>query len=952
MKRQITYLLLVAVVLLGPARVSAEVINVAPVLGTADQSTTNGPYAASRGIDGDFGNFTHTQSGDLEPFWEVDLGVVLPIEQVTLYNRTSCCGSRLRDITVFVLDSERNVVWHSELLNPENELGVFPLGPDQLPLDLIILAGSPVEGQIVRVEREPDPDLSGTGGQGNEGEPAVLSLGEVEVLVDDTAIPVLIGTQPRGGTRYVGQCHVFAVGLVNAQNAASISYQWQKDGVDIPGATGSRLALDNLQDDDAGVYTVVVTVDGEVLTSEPAELVIRGLNLALYGTATQSTLASGGVPERAIDGNTNGVYGNGSVTHTANQPDSWWQVELFGDSTVDTVVLWNRTDACCPQRLSNFRVVAVGAGGAEPWSMDFFADLTFPPEVSLEIDLEGTVCRTIRVERLGPDIDGNNILSLAEVEVFGDGPVPPSDPRPNLARACGVTTWQSSEYSSPYPSDLAVDGNYSNFTHTSVDDQSSAWEVDLQSEQDIALIVLWNRVDCCQSRLRDITVSILDAGGDTVWASELLNPENELGVFPGGPAMLEVNLLVLEGNAVTGQIVRVERLDDSDLSGTDGQGNPGEFGVLSLAEVEVFAVPEDCPPEGDTHCEDLVVEGPEDSYPGLYTITAFADDDSGDPILYTFTLDDGVTPSTIGPQEENSIATRLGPGQWTISVSVDDDPICVDESTDPTCSTQVDVVDVESIAPLGLASQSTTDANYTADLAIDGNYGNFTHTVVGNDGLGPATWELDLLADEPIGRVVLYNRTSCCGSRLRDITVYILGAGDDVLYMSELLNPENELGEFPLGPPTLTVNIEKEGGPILGRKIRVERLPDEDLSGGGDGTNPGEVDVLSLGEVEVYRGSDTGEPQFKRGDPNGDNNVNISDGVYILDFLFVGGPTPTCSETADSNDDGSVNITDGIYILDYLFLGGGPPPPPGPTTCGPDPVDSPSHLGCVEYTGC
>jgi hypothetical protein len=38
----------------------------------------------------------------------------------------------------------------------------------------------------------------------------------------------------------------------------------------------------------------------------------------------------------------------------------------------------------------------------------------------------------------------------------------------------------------------------------------------------------------------------------------------------------------------------------------------------------------------------------------------------------------------------------------------------------------------------------------------------------------------------------------------------------------------------------------------------------------------------------------------------------------------------------DGNADGEVNITDGIFVLNFLFLGGPEPPAPGPTDCGPD----------------
>lgn len=74
---------------------------------------------------------------------------------------------------------------------------------------------------------------------------------------------------------------------------------------------------------------------------------------------------------------------------------------------------------------------------------------------------------------------------------------------------------------------------------------------------------------------------------------------------------------------------------------------------------------------------------------------------------------------------------------------------------------------------------------------------------------------------------------------------------------------------------------------------------------------------------------------FYRGDSNSDCGIDITDGVYILNYLFLGGPKPTCLDAADANDTGAVDITDGIFVLGYLFLGSTAPPPPQPPALNP-----------------
>ncbi len=61
---------------------------------------------------------------------------------------------------------------------------------------------------------------------------------------------------------------------------------------------------------------------------------------------------------------------------------------------------------------------------------------------------------------------------------------------------------------------------------------------------------------------------------------------------------------------------------------------------------------------------------------------------------------------------------------------------------------------------------------------------------------------------------------------------------------------------------------------------------------------------------------------FLRGDTNRDRNVDLSDAVATLMFLFVSGQVLECADAADANDDGKVDIADPIYALNFLFASG------------------------------
>jgi hypothetical protein len=62
-----------------------------------------------------------------------------------------------------------------------------------------------------------------------------------------------------------------------------------------------------------------------------------------------------------------------------------------------------------------------------------------------------------------------------------------------------------------------------------------------------------------------------------------------------------------------------------------------------------------------------------------------------------------------------------------------------------------------------------------------------------------------------------------------------------------------------------------------------------------------------------------------RGDANGDEVVNSSDVVFLINFLYKGGPAPDPLVAGDANCDGIVNSADVVYLINYLFKGGPPP---------------------------
>jgi PKD domain-containing protein/IPT/TIG domain-containing protein/NPCBM/NEW2 domain-containing protein len=98
-----------------------------------------------------------------------------------------------------------------------------------------------------------------------------------------------------------------------------------------------------------------------------------------------------------------------------------------------------------------------------------------------------------------------------------------------------------------------------------------------------------------------------------------------------------------------------------------------------------------------------------------------------------------------------------------------------------------------------------------------------------------------------------------------------------------------------------------------------------------------------------YVDAGDGGTRFVRADVDANGQVELTDAINVLGFLFLGNPPQLgCLEAADADASGTVELTDAVYLLQFLFLGGRKPPAPYPD-CG---VPAQSLVGCASSATC
>ena len=149
-------------------------------------------------------------------------------------------------------------------------------------------------------------------------------------------------------------------------------------------------------------------------------------NIALGKPARQQGVYNGGVADRAVDGDTVGIYNWGGTTSTDYQEDPYWQVDLESNSTIDKVYFW-RCLYGCRNTLANIRVDVYDTpygdpiatqtieGNAQVMNVVSFGNVTGQ---AIRLTAETTTNQRVYMSLAEVQVDGTSGVSEAAPELF------------------------------------------------------------------------------------------------------------------------------------------------------------------------------------------------------------------------------------------------------------------------------------------------------------------------------------------------------------------------------------------------------------------------------------------------------------------------------------------------------------------------------------------------------
>ena len=236
----------------------------------------------------------------------------------------------------------------------------------------------------------------------SNGAGAVTSNAAV-LIVNGTSSAPAITTQPVSQTVTIGSSATFSAA---ASGSPTPTYQWQKDTVNLAGATNALLTINNIQASDAGSYTLIATNSVNTAISSVATLTVTSAPVApaittqpvsqtvAAGSSVTFSAAASGNPAPTFQWQKDNVNlsgaTNASLTITITQPADAGSYTVIATNSVNTATSNAATLTINPAAVAPvFTVPPISQSVAVGTSVSFTVSVTGSPAPSIQWQKNG-----------------------------------------------------------------------------------------------------------------------------------------------------------------------------------------------------------------------------------------------------------------------------------------------------------------------------------------------------------------------------------------------------------------------------------------------------------------------------------------------------------------------------------------------------------------------------------
>ncbi|XP_057190779.1 uncharacterized protein LOC130554877 [Triplophysa rosa] len=275
-------------------------------------------------------------------------------------------------------------------------------------------------------------------------------------------------------------------------------------------------------------------------------------NLALKGTATQSSTLYDRLPVRAIDGVRHGTDTNAYCSTTQHQSDPWWRLDLLDEYEIKSVIITARSDGYLDQ--TSGAEIRIGNSLDNNGNNNPICAVTpvFQHGYTISFSCHGMVGRYVNVVKPGLAFT----VSLCEMEVYKTE---------NLAFK-GTTTQSSFTWVSQYAMDGQKYGtDTGSYCSATLYESNPWWRLDLLDYYNISTVIITARSDCCVDQTNGAEIRI---------GNSLVNNGNNNPICAVTSGLLAGHTISYSCQGMVGHYVNVVM--------------SGRTSALALCEVEVY----------------------------------------------------------------------------------------------------------------------------------------------------------------------------------------------------------------------------------------------------------------------------------------------------------------------------------------------------------------------------